>query len=169
MRNSRQLVPYVNRSCVKYKTLHESFTCVWKKAKKKKIKKLWKLKKAIEMYIFIVCCKSTTFFFLRSVFFIEQLLTFGFGQMFYFLALSVTLFWNNFFSLEFQLYEALHVGEHQVKKERELYTRLEKLNEQLGPFEQVCIRMYNRAVTCPKENVFHRTMRKSVNDVMYMI
>ncbi|XP_037044499.1 calcium uniporter protein, mitochondrial isoform X2 [Bradysia coprophila] len=36
-----------------------------------------------------------------------------------------------------QLYEALHVGEHQIKKERELYTRLEKLNEQLGPYEQI--------------------------------
>ncbi|XP_050097972.1 calcium uniporter protein, mitochondrial [Anopheles aquasalis] len=34
-----------------------------------------------------------------------------------------------------QLYEALHVGEHQVKKERELNGKLEELNEKLGPLE----------------------------------
>lgn len=39
--------------------------------------------------------------------------------------------------LNFQLYEALHVGEHQIKKERELSLRLEELNDKLGPFEKV--------------------------------
>ncbi|XP_050074711.1 calcium uniporter protein, mitochondrial [Anopheles maculipalpis] len=34
-----------------------------------------------------------------------------------------------------QLYEALHVGEHQVQKERELNGKLEQLNEKLGPLE----------------------------------
>lgn len=36
-----------------------------------------------------------------------------------------------------QLYEALNVGEHQVKKERELFTKLEELNDQLSPLEEV--------------------------------
>ncbi|XP_035906065.1 calcium uniporter protein, mitochondrial isoform X2 [Anopheles stephensi] len=34
-----------------------------------------------------------------------------------------------------QLYEALHVGEHQIQKERELNGKLEQLNEKLGPLE----------------------------------
>ncbi|XP_058054842.1 calcium uniporter protein, mitochondrial [Anopheles bellator] len=34
-----------------------------------------------------------------------------------------------------QLYEALHVGEHQIQKERELHGKLEELNEKLGPLE----------------------------------
>lgn len=34
-----------------------------------------------------------------------------------------------------QLYEALHVGEHQIRKEQELHTRLEELNDKLGPLE----------------------------------
>lgn len=37
-----------------------------------------------------------------------------------------------------QLYETLHVGEHQVKKERDLYARLEELHTQLAPMETVC-------------------------------
>lgn len=37
-----------------------------------------------------------------------------------------------------QLYETLHVGEHQVKKERDLYARLEELHTQLAPMEKVC-------------------------------
>lgn len=36
-----------------------------------------------------------------------------------------------------QLYEALHVGEHQIRKERELYEKLEILNSKLGPLEKV--------------------------------
>ncbi|XP_053674533.1 calcium uniporter protein, mitochondrial, partial [Anopheles nili] len=34
-----------------------------------------------------------------------------------------------------QLYEALHVGEYQIQKERELNGKLEQLNEKLGPLE----------------------------------
>lgn len=34
-----------------------------------------------------------------------------------------------------QLYEALNVGEHQIRKERELNSKLEELNEKLGPLE----------------------------------
>lgn len=41
------------------------------------------------------------------------------------------------FFLHFQLYEALHVGEHQIRKERELYEKLETLNSKLGPLEKV--------------------------------
>lgn len=40
-------------------------------------------------------------------------------------------------NLVMQLYEALHVGEHQVKKERHLMARLEQLQTQLLPMEQV--------------------------------
>lgn len=36
-----------------------------------------------------------------------------------------------------QLYETLHVGEHQIKKERDMYTRLEEINTELLPLEQV--------------------------------
>ena len=36
-----------------------------------------------------------------------------------------------------QLYETLHVGEHQIKKERDMYTRLEQINTELLPLEQV--------------------------------
>lgn len=43
-------------------------------------------------------------------------------------------FWK-FYS--FQLYEALHVGEYQIRKERELLEKLEMLNSKLGPLEQV--------------------------------
>lgn len=39
-----------------------------------------------------------------------------------------------------QLYEALNVEEHQLKKERELCGQLEELKEELEPLEQVCIR-----------------------------
>lgn len=39
-----------------------------------------------------------------------------------------------------QLYETLHVGEHQVKKERDLYARLEELHTQLLPMETVGVR-----------------------------
>uniref|UniRef100_A0AAG5DGK6 Calcium uniporter protein n=2 Tax=Anopheles atroparvus TaxID=41427 RepID=A0AAG5DGK6_ANOAO len=35
-----------------------------------------------------------------------------------------------------QLYEALHVGEHQIHKERELNGKLEELNVKLGPLEE---------------------------------
>lgn len=48
--------------------------------------------------------------------------------------------WNITYTLlshSWQLYEALHVGEHQVKKERELNGKLEELNEKLGPLEMV--------------------------------
>ncbi|XP_058462611.1 calcium uniporter protein, mitochondrial [Malaya genurostris] len=34
-----------------------------------------------------------------------------------------------------QLYEALNVSEHQIKKERDLTSKLEELNEKLGPLE----------------------------------
>lgn len=34
-----------------------------------------------------------------------------------------------------QLYEALNVSEHQIRKERELNSKLEELNEKLGPLE----------------------------------
>lgn len=37
-----------------------------------------------------------------------------------------------------QLYETLHVGEHQIKKERDMYARLEELHTQLTPMETVC-------------------------------
>lgn len=40
-------------------------------------------------------------------------------------------------NLVMQLYEALHVGEHQLKKERHLMARLEQLQTQLLPLEQV--------------------------------
>ncbi|XP_055315156.1 calcium uniporter protein, mitochondrial [Sitodiplosis mosellana] len=36
-----------------------------------------------------------------------------------------------------QLYETLHVGEHQIKKERDMYTRLEEINTELLPLEQL--------------------------------
>jgi calcium uniporter protein, mitochondrial len=36
-----------------------------------------------------------------------------------------------------QLYEALNVREHQIRKERELRSQLEKLNVQLQPLEEV--------------------------------
>lgn len=36
-----------------------------------------------------------------------------------------------------QLYEALHVGEHQLKRQRELQETLEKLNAQITPLEEV--------------------------------
>ncbi|XP_055686110.1 calcium uniporter protein, mitochondrial [Lutzomyia longipalpis] len=35
-----------------------------------------------------------------------------------------------------QLYEALHVGEHQIKKERELHEKLEELNSKISPLEK---------------------------------
>lgn len=44
---------------------------------------------------------------------------------------------NNMLWLHLQLYEALHVEEHQIKKEQELSTRLEQLTDQLMPFEKV--------------------------------
>lgn len=48
-----------------------------------------------------------------------------------------------------QLYEALHVGEHQVLKERELHEKLEELNVKLGPLEKVthanCFGQTNKA------------------------
>lgn len=37
-----------------------------------------------------------------------------------------------------QLFEALNVGEHQLSKERELFSQLEKLKEQIAPLETVC-------------------------------
>jgi hypothetical protein len=37
----------------------------------------------------------------------------------------------------FQLYEALHVGEHQIIKERQLNEKLETLKLELGPLEEV--------------------------------
>jgi hypothetical protein len=40
-------------------------------------------------------------------------------------------------NLVMQLYEALHVGEHQLKKERHLMAQLEQLQSQLLPLEQV--------------------------------
>lgn len=40
-------------------------------------------------------------------------------------------------NLVMQLYEALHVGEHQLKKERHLIAQLEQLQTQLLPLEQV--------------------------------
>ena len=40
-----------------------------------------------------------------------------------------------------QLYEALHVGEHQLKKERHLLSRLEDLQSQLLPLERVSCRL----------------------------
>lgn len=43
------------------------------------------------------------------------------------------------FSSYFQLYEALHVGEYHVKKEKELIERLEELKYQLTPLEEVNI------------------------------
>lgn len=36
-----------------------------------------------------------------------------------------------------KLYETLHVGEHQIKKERDMHTRLEEINTELLPLEQV--------------------------------
>ena len=42
-------------------------------------------------------------------------------------------------NLVVQLYEALHVGEHQLKKERELMGQLESLKAQLVPIERVII------------------------------
>lgn len=38
-----------------------------------------------------------------------------------------------------QLYEALNVQEHQLQKERELFTQLETLRLELQPLEMVCI------------------------------
>lgn len=40
-------------------------------------------------------------------------------------------------NLVMQLYEALHVGEHQLKKERHLMAKLEQLQSQILPLEQV--------------------------------
>lgn len=37
----------------------------------------------------------------------------------------------------FKLYETLHVGEHHVKKERDMYARLEQINTELLPLEKV--------------------------------
>jgi hypothetical protein len=42
-------------------------------------------------------------------------------------------------NLVMQLYEALHVGEHQLKKERHLMAQLEQLQSHLLPLEQVKI------------------------------
>ncbi|CAG9799708.1 unnamed protein product [Chironomus riparius] len=39
-------------------------------------------------------------------------------------------------SLVSQLYEALHVSEHQIRKERDLHEKLEHLNTRLGPLEK---------------------------------
>lgn len=39
--------------------------------------------------------------------------------------------------IQLQLYEALHVEEHQIKKERELSTRVEQLTDELLPYEKV--------------------------------
>lgn len=36
-----------------------------------------------------------------------------------------------------QLYEELHVGEHQIRKERQLHERLEELKVKLSPLEEV--------------------------------
>ncbi|XP_031618592.1 calcium uniporter protein, mitochondrial isoform X2 [Contarinia nasturtii] len=44
---------------------------------------------------------------------------------------------NDVRSLVAQLYETLHVGEHQIKKERDMYTRLEEINTELLPLEQL--------------------------------
>lgn len=59
----------------------------------------------------------------------------------------IALFSNSFSF--FQLYEALHVGEHQVLKERELHEKLEELNVKLGPLEKVthanCLGQTNKA------------------------
>ena len=41
-------------------------------------------------------------------------------------------------NLVMQLYEALHVGEHQLKKERQLLAQLEQLQTELLPLEEVC-------------------------------
>ena len=40
-------------------------------------------------------------------------------------------------NLVMQLYEALHVGEHQLKKERQLLAQLEQLQSELLPLEEV--------------------------------
>ncbi|CRK95893.1 CLUMA_CG009339, isoform A [Clunio marinus] len=48
-------------------------------------------------------------------------------------------------SLVAQLYEALHVGEHQIRKERELYEKLETLNSKLGPLEQKKVELDEKA------------------------
>lgn len=40
-------------------------------------------------------------------------------------------------NLVMQLYEGLHVGEHQLKKERDLLAQMEQLQTQLLPLEQV--------------------------------
>lgn len=45
-------------------------------------------------------------------------------------------------NLVMQLYEALHVGEHQLKKERHLLAQLEQLETQLLPLEQVRSKIY---------------------------
>lgn len=42
-----------------------------------------------------------------------------------------------------QLFEALNVGEHQLSKERELFSQLEKLKEQIAPLETVCCSPYS--------------------------
>lgn len=39
-----------------------------------------------------------------------------------------------------QLYETLHVGEHQVKKERDMHARLEQINAELLPLEKVSLK-----------------------------
>lgn len=41
------------------------------------------------------------------------------------------------FGRALKLYETLHVGEHQIKKERDMHTRLEEINAELLPLEQV--------------------------------
>lgn len=38
---------------------------------------------------------------------------------------------------KFQLYEALNVGEHQLRRQRELQESLENLNAQILPLEEV--------------------------------
>jgi hypothetical protein len=51
--------------------------------------------------------------------------------------LYVASIFDIFLLLSRQLYEALHVGEYQIQKERDLHEKLEILNSKLGPLEQV--------------------------------
>lgn len=46
-------------------------------------------------------------------------------------------------NLVMQLYEGLHVGEHQLKKERQLLTQLEELQSRLAPLEEVLAFYFN--------------------------
>lgn len=53
-----------------------------------------------------------------------------------------------------KLYEELHVGEHQIRKERQLHERLEELNIKLNPLEEVSLHGTNLSTNLNTITVF---------------